>query len=416
MKESDLQAITSQQSFINYCFKTSSEDMAYWENWLKQNPQYQQEVEELKNAILLLPVPASEKVIQHDFEKLQASISAGEAKANPNSDSNSTTNPQIKRLKLWPLITGIAAAIALIVVGSYLYKSKLQPTDNQQNVFVNDVAPGKNGATLTLANGRKIQLSTASNGELAKEAGVSITKTKSGELIYEIKDNNKSSQSINTLSTAKGETYQVVLPDGSKVWLNAASKLSYPARFSASGKRKVSLDGEAYFEIAKDKAHPFIVETAKQDVEVLGTHFNVNSYADENITKTTLLEGSVKVSLNSGNTAQNNQSNANETILKPGQEASLSNTGKISVAEADTELAMAWKNGKFIFDNERIEDIMRMLARWYNVEVTYQKGAGDQPFTGSISRSDNISKILEKITYTQNIHFKIEGRRVTVMP
>lgn len=398
MKDLDLITITSQQSFINYCFQNSSEDVAYWENWLKENPEYKEQIAELKTSILLLPIPASEKVIAHDYQKLQNNIAGIGQK---------TTT---RKLTLWPIITGMVAAVAIIVVGIYLYKYKLDNNQNQTSTYANDITPGKQGATLTLASGKQIQLTNAANGELAKESGVTITKTATGELIYQINDQTQASQNItNTLNTAKGETYQVVLPDGSKVWLNAASKLTYPAKFTSLNQRKVQLDGEAYFEIAKDKAHPFIVETYKQQVEVLGTHFNIYAYNDEATTKTTLLEGSVKV-------APISTESTNSKTLHPDEQSSLNNSGILSISKVDAANAIAWKNGKFEFNEEDIESIMRKLSRWYNVEIIYQGNVSGKTFVGSISRSDNISKILDKITYTQAVHFKIEGRRIYVMP
>lgn len=302
-----------------------------------------------------------------------------------------------------------AAAIITVLVGVGLYKylsTGVQP--GLESYYANDVMPGKQGATLTLASGKQIQLTNAANGELAQESGVTITKTATGELIYQINDQTQASQNIiNTLNTAKGETYQVVLPDGSKVWLNAATTLTYPSKFTLLNQRKVQLDGEAYFEIAKDKAHPFIVASGNQEITVLGTHFNINNYKDEQSAKTTLLEGSVKIT---------SISNKTEKLLKPGEQASLNNRGDLKIAEVITSDAIAWKNGKFVFDDESIESIMQKLARWYNIEVIYDgENVKQIPFTGSISRYDNISKILDKISYTQNIHFKIEGRRVTVM-
>ena len=401
MKELDLSTIASQESFINYCFQNNSEDVLTWENWLKENSEYKEQIAELKTSILLLPIPASEKVIDHDYQKLQNNIAG----------LSSTT----RTYKLWPFISGMVAAVAIIILGVYLYKYKQDNNQqNQTNNFANDITPGKQGATLTLASGKKIQLSNAANGQLAKESGVVITKTATGELIYEIQDNTESSRSTNILSTAKGETYQVVLPDGSKVWLNAASTLKYPAKFTALKQRRVQLDGEAYFEIAKDKLHPFIVETDKQSVEVLGTHFNINSYQDEPDTKTTLLEGSVKVATLSGRQSTFKQLQ-NSTVLKPGEQSVLSGAGKIDVMAIDVNKATAWKNGKFVFEEENIESIMRKLSRWYNVEIIYQGDFTNKTFVGSISRSDNISKILDKITFTQAVHFKIEGRRIYVM-
>jgi hypothetical protein len=308
--------------------------------------------------------------------------------------------------KLWPKVL-IAAAIVTIIAsaGIWLIKNRDELASVQQNVEAkNDIAPGKQGATLTLASGKKIRLSDAANGELVKEAGVIITKSANGELVYEIKVVTTEPNQLNTLTTAKGETYQVRLPDGSLVWLNAASSLTYSATLNERGVRRVKLDGEAYFEIAKDKLHPFVVETGKQEVEVLGTHFNVNSYPDEPGIKTTLLEGSVKVGVN-GNQF---------SILKPGEQSQASNNGKIIVQAIDTELAVAWKNNQFIFEDDDIEFIMRMVERWYNVEVIYQGNKPVKKFWGAVSRFDNISSVLRILEKTGGAKFKIEGRKVYV--
>lgn len=231
---------------------------------------------------------------------------------------------------------------------------------------------------------------------------MSITKTANGQVVYTIADNNEAeANQFNTLSTAKGETYKVNLPDGTQVWLNAASSLTYPARFTSTN-RKVTLTGEGYFEVAKDKAHPFIVGTDKQDVTVLGTHFNINAYTNESATKTTLLEGSVKV------TADNQQQ-----IIKPGQQAALRNGG-IKVLEIDTELATAWKNNKFIFDGDDIQYIMRMVERWYNVEIVYDTYTANEKFYGGVSRYENVSEVLKSLESTGKIHFKVEGRKIFV--
>ncbi|MHA4894376.1 FecR family protein [Pedobacter sp. PWIIR3] len=305
---------------------------------------------------------------------------------------------------------GIAAAVALIAIGIYFFKAPRHPERVSGSQYVNDVAPGRHGATLTLANGRKIKLTDASNGKLANEAGVTVTKTANGQLVYEILTpkelRSKSVQdadkvSYNTLTTAKGETYQVKLPDGSEVWLNAASSLTYASNLGDGSKRTVSLKGEGYFEIAKDPSRPFVVESAGQQVKVLGTHFNINTYADEPETKTTLLEGKIRLN--------------GKLILKPGEQASTTRNGFVSVKEVNVSKAVAWKNGKFVFTSEPMESIMRKLSRWYNVEVVYEGDFSDMPFTGSMSRTDQISKILNKISLTNAVHFKIEERRITVM-
>jgi len=301
--------------------------------------------------------------------------------------------------------TAIAAAVAFIVIGAYFFRSYFvgQKVKSDQ-VVVADIAPGKVGATLTLASGKKIVLSDAVSGELAKEAGVMITKTANGQLIYEIKDETAESDKINILTTDNGETYQVRLPDGSSVWLNAASTLKYPASFAKLKERRVELSGEGYFEVARDKAHPFIVKTDKQEVEVLGTHFNVNAYADEKAIATTLLEGSVKISSD----AKNNK------ILKPGEQA-VNKGSTILVKEVDTENITDWKEGDFNLDQVDFRIAMRKIARWYDVEVVYDDNlSNDIQISGWISRSKKLSSVLKFIESSGLVHFKVEGRTVYV--
>jgi transmembrane sensor len=310
--------------------------------------------------------------------------------------------PIVKRL--WPRI-GIVAAVATIIISAGIWFLKNPAKDPiQQSAYLNDVAPGKKGATLTLANGKKIRLIDAANGELAKEAGVVITKTAGGQLIYEIKDENTESDKINMLTTDNGETYQVRLPDGSSVWLNAASTLKYPSSFAKLKERRVELSGEGYFEVSKDKAHPFIVKTAEQEVEVLGTHFNVNAYADEKAVATTLLEGSVKVS----------SDEKNNKILKPGEQA-LNKGNTILVKEVDTENITDWKEGDFNLDQVDFRIAMRKIARWYDVEVIYDDNlSNDIQISGWISRSKKLSSVLKFIESSGLVHFKVEGRKVYV--
>lgn len=320
---------------------------------------------------------------------------------------STAVNRPVRRISLWPKIIGVAAAIAFLAICVYLFQYR--HNKDGANIYVNDIKPGKPGATLTLSNGTKIRLEDAANGVLASQAGITIRKSPEGELIYETKESagDKSDlNAMNTLSTARGETYRVRLPDGSLVWLNAASSLSYTLKLNVHGKRLVKLDGEGYFEVAKNKAMPFIVETSKQIVRVLGTHFNINSYKNEKNTKTTLLEGSVQISGGS-------ESSLNR-ILKPGEEAVL-HGNSLTVDLADTEQTLAWKNGYFRFQDEPIQSVMQKLARWYDIDVFFEGKASTENFNGKISRSNNISVVLNALETTKAIHFKVEGRRVTVM-
>lgn len=313
------------------------------------------------------------------------------------------TEAKIKKLRLAPMAVWFSAAMIAIVFSVYVI-TKNRKTSDPTETFANDIAPGKNGATLTLANGKKIYINDALAGNIAEQSGVKITKTKDGQIIYEITDNNSGKLEYNTLSTTRGEQTQVRLPDGSLVFLNAASSLKYPTTFANQPKRNVSLTGEGYFEISKDKSHPFIVYTDRQQVEVLGTHFNINSYANEPLTKTTLLEGSVKVTANSV-----------EKMLKPNQQSQLAQD-KFIIANVDGDGVIAWKNGLFVFEDESLESIMKRVERWYDVEIIYHDDVNKNTlYGGSVSRYDKVSKVLEGLELTKGVHFKIEGRRILVM-
>lgn len=304
-------------------------------------------------------------------------------------------------------LSAAAAVLIIISLGIMFYTQRYSQKEIlvTNKKFVHDVVPGGNKAFLTLANGTKLSLTDAIDGELAQQAGISIVKTEDGQLVYNVSNTSKQGNDtplFNTIETPRGGQYQINLPDGSRIWLNAASSLRYPVVFS-DNERKVELKGEAYFEIAKNMASPFRVVSNNQIVEVLGTHFNINSYPEEGSVKTTLLEGSVKI-----------QSGNKSAILRPGQQSQVGNS--IIVTQADIYETVAWKNGKTQFSNADIKTIMRMLSRWYDVEVQYQSEMIETGFGGSVSRSKNISEILKLLELTGDVHFKIEGRRVTVMP
>ncbi len=304
-----------------------------------------------------------------------------------------------------------AAAVILLVLSSGLYFNNLKTkttviAKTESPRFKNDVLPGDNRAILTLDDGSQINLDDAQNGVLASENNTDIRKTGSGQLEYSASNKLIETVKYNTLSTPMGGQYQLSLPDGSRVWLNSGSSIRFPTAFIGK-ERIIELKGEAFFDIRENKKMPFIVKTnMSMDIRVLGTQFNVMAYDDEKSINTTLLEGSVQLLKESGT-----------AFLEPGQAAILNKgTGKIKVAPADIEEAVAWKNGYFIFSNENIESIMRKVSRWYNVEVDYQGNLSNKDFVGTISRDKNISEILKMLELTGAIHFRIEGRRITVMP
>jgi ferric-dicitrate binding protein FerR (iron transport regulator) len=314
----------------------------------------------------------------------------------------SKPNTKTNYFRLWP---GIAAAVVvgLLIVFSGQFFKQDQPSQqaaaSQKN---NRILPGRNQAVLTLSDGRKIALNDGISGHLATEENVEIKKVGNGQVQYAIKGDLQSRQpQYNTISTPRGGEYSIILPDGTKVWLNAQSSLTYPVYFSGK-ERVVKIQGEAYFEVAKNKAMPFKVLSDAVEVKVLGTHFNVMAYPDELSVQTTLLEGSVSI---------------NNRLLKPGQQAQTVKANSLtSIGNVNTDDVIAWKNGRFSFRNEDIQSIMKKISRWYDVDVEFKdKNILNKNFGGSFSRFDNVSEMLHVMELTGVIHFKIEGRRIVVM-
>jgi ferric-dicitrate binding protein FerR (iron transport regulator) len=314
-----------------------------------------------------------------------------------------------------------AAAILLFVLAGstflLLYSSRQHPlaksnTDTRIPNGNNDISPGGNKATLTLADGSAIDLGQAGNGTLGQQGNTQVVKLTNGQLTYRETKGHKQPAStevaFNMLTTPRGGQYQLRLPDGSRVWLNAASSLRYPTAFSGK-ERIVQLQGEAYFEVARNASMPFKVQIASSSmnkpgtqIEVLGTHFNVMAYADEQTINTTLLEGQVKVH-NGDQTA----------LLMPGEQASLRTSGTLKVATVDTDEAIAWKNGLFRFNEATIDEVMRQISRWYDVEVVYVNGTPKDLFRGEIFRNVNVSKVL-KVLEASGVHFTVEGKKILV--
>ena len=316
----------------------------------------------------------------------------------------------------------IAASILVIFLFSttiYFYRSSLASKSQlpiaQGVAKIEDKQPAKNIAILTLGNNSQIVLDEASNGEIAQESGVSILKTDKGELIYKIRNSNKLSNNdlnkYNTISTPMGGKFKVILPDGSLVVLNAASTLKYPVHFDEK-LRKVSFTGEAYFEIAKledkrKKRVPFYVYSNDQIVEVLGTHFNINSYDNEEYSKTTLLEGSVKII--------NEKSAAPAKILKPGQQAVIKRGDiQTKIMIADEAQALAWKDGYFLFKNTNIKDVVNELERWYNIDIQYEDAMEFENITGYISRNVKISSVLKMLQLSGIVNYEISGSTIII--
>ena len=303
-----------------------------------------------------------------------------------------------------------AAAILLIAIGAVFYKTyqKQGHGEGYSNNIIkkNSINPGSNKALLTLANGKQIVLNDASSETIIKQGNLVARRKTNGVLQYESLAGAGKNEEINynTITIPRGGQYQVILPDGTRVWLNSESSLKYPTVFRGND-RTVELTGEGYFEVVNNKKMPFKVKFKGEVAEDLGTHFDIMAYDDEGETRTTLLEGSMKVT--KGNFYR---------VLVPGQQTvSANNQRGFTIENADAANVLAWKNGYFLFQNEDIEHIMRQVARWYNVDVVYQGNRQDQVYGGRISRFKNISELLNNLELTGTIHFEVEGRRVTVM-
>ena len=315
--------------------------------------------------------------------------------------------------RLWFRISAAAAVVFFISVTAlyFLRQDNNRVTAQAQNSsqLMEDIPPGTNNAVLTFDNGTKIVLDSAANGTLAQQGGIKVLKI-NGQIAYD-KTENANLQALpvySTITTARGNQYQVVLADGSKVWLNAASSIRFPSYFKGN-ERKVEITGEAYFEVAKDAARPFRVEFNNQsgqkgEIEVLGTHFNVNAYPEEEDVKTTLIEGSVKIKRGS-----------NTQMLAPGQQARVTPDDITLKNDVVLSQVMAWKDGFFVFDDSDIKMIMRQVARWYDVEVNFEGKILSEGFTGKVSRDVPLSKFL-KVLELNDVNVKTAGRKITIAP
>lgn len=305
-----------------------------------------------------------------------------------------------KTFRLWPRIAAVASILLVLTAGLVYYLNTSYVRSGGLNLTKsNDIAPGADKAILTLANGKQIVLTGAKNGAVADENDARIRKTADGQLVYERLSGSESSSLYNNITTPRGGQYTIMLSDGTKVILNAASSLKYPTTFKGA-ERTVELTGEGYFEVAHHKSRPFKVISEGQTVEVLGTHFNINAYADEPNVKTTLLEGSVDV---------------NGTLIKPNQQAIFSAGNQIVVKQVDPANVVAWKDGLFKFDHTDLKTAMRQIARWYDVEIVYEGDVDNEQFYGKIERSYTLSEVL-KVLELSKVHFKITGRKIIVTP
>ena len=358
------------------------------------NPQYSEELNSiLRDNFDSVEIPSvSSEVTEKFIEELKGKMNS----------SSKTEKTAVIKLFNWKKIAAAASILVAVGIGTFVV---FQKGDEAPVVAVskqvNDKAPGKTGAILTLADGSKIVLDSLGNGLVANQNNTTVSK-KNGGLVY--KSGNNSELVYNTMTTPRARQYNLELSDGTKVWLNASSSLTFPTSF-ASNERKVILAGEAYFEVAKDKKRPFRVSVNEMQVNVLGTHFNINAYDDEATINTTLLEGSVVLSEKS-----------QKVLLKPGQQAQKQKKGTIVVNnKVNIDKVMGWKNGVFYFENADLQTVLREISRWYDVDVVFEKGIPVRTFEGEIQRNLKLSQVL-KILEKNKVHFKIDGNVLRVQP
>lgn len=302
----------------------------------------------------------------------------------------------------WMVAAGIALATFLF---SYNYYITHSVNTLENRLVVHDVRPGGDRASLTLANGSEVDLTSLKPGESIEQDGFHILKKENGQLVYTakpVKDSHEQGVEMvfNEVHTPKGGQFQLQLPDGTKVWLNASSSIKYPLHFDKN-ERKVELNGEAYFEVAKHNHYkPFLVQTKQQEVLVLGTHFNVNAYENEMATRTTLLEGRVKILT---------KDRASSAVLQPNEQSSLpKNETRLTIRQVDPAESIAWKDGEFIFNNTDLKTIMRQLERWYDVKVVDLDKFPNNTYNGKMKRAVNLSKVLKILELTSELQFVIE--------
>ena len=381
----------------------SGEEKEVLDSWLHESPAHQAFFESVTDKAKL-----QEKLQQFFVAKAMTT----EARASANELVFGSQTPVRSLRSRWKQWAAVAAILILVTSGAYLWFNQREPltvaqTGEKQKPASMDVAPGKYKARLTLGDGSTITLDSAAAGKLAQQGNTEVLNKKGG-LTYQPGTTAGETTVYNTLTTAKGEIYNLQLSDGSRIWLNSASSVRYPVAF-AGKERKVAITGEAYFEVAHlDNSMPFKVVVNDMEVRVLGTHFNINAFKDEAKIRTTLLEGSVAVTP---------AGSANTVILKPGEQAGMDNLGNIKIdKEVDLQEVMAWKNGKFVFRNTNIQLIMRQMERWYDLDsATFtNEEVRKWEFTGEISRYNKASKVLQLLEETGGGKFEISGKKILI--
>lgn len=383
-------------SFLRYCIGINENDVAYWEKWIAENPEKR---------------PAFDRA-RHIFDTVNGQQGRLDVEVNrfrsllADHITRTDINEPVKVRAITRWRTVAAAAVLLLAAGSagwYYYETRTAGKTPIVAIAQHDVLPGGSKARLVLGDGTEIVLDSLNQNGLQEKDGTRIGKDE-GKLVYDGTATSGDHVTFNTLATPRGGEYQLVLPDGTKVWLNAASSLRFPTKFMGAD-RTVFLTGEAYFEVAQNAAQPFHVQLNNGlKIAVLGTAFNVMAYDDENTVNTTLVTGKVKVG----------QPNGNSVVLSPSQQAILAkNSQQLEVNDADIDKTLAWKMGMFEFDDDDISTVMRQLARWYDVKVTFSGPVPDKHYTGSIRKQSTLSQALQ-ILKTAGIQFNIEGKQIIV--
>lgn len=380
--------------FIEWIRYQKKDVCDFWEHWEKQNPPNLKEFNEAEMQLRAIfsvdEKEVDENIVIEVWERIQSSI------------QKETKTIVFTYKKYWIAASIIALLGLSIWIVSTIGTSKNEPTFVQQK----PILPGGNKAVLTLADGSRLVLDSAQDGAISRQGSVTVIKLDDGKLQYKgDEDENNTALTYNTISTPRGGQYQLVLNDGTKVWLNAASSLTFPTKFKGAA-RSVTLTGEGYFEVAKNAAKPFKVRVDDMEVKVLGTHFNISAYKDEQNIKATLLEGTVEV-----------QSAGQVKKLKPGEQAVLQTSTHVLSKNRNVDLdeIMAWKNGFFYFDNTDLKTIMKRLERWYDIEVEITGNEGSRKFGGSISRNVPLSEVL-KVLKESNIQVIVKDRKVRIVP